>query len=592
MNKEAIERDGLKTVNDLLHKLNGWPVLEGITWNESGFEWKDVMYKFRKLGLSYDQLFDVYVGVNVLNTSRLIIKIDQSYLGLNREYLVKGLDNKIVQAYYDYLVDLAVIFGADKLTAEKEIRDALEFEINLAKMGLLKENRRNITALTNPMTIEEMQERFPSIPWQKYLGNLANDPNLELTPSTVTNVAVPDYLVKLEKLLKATPKRVQANYLLYRILIDLVTYLTQELRDRELQYSKVVDGISEHKPRWRKCVKIASQRLQFASGGLYVRRYFSENAKKAAEELVASLKKTFIEMLKRVDWMDEKTRREAIEKAEVMNAHVAYAQELLDDTKLTKYYSKLNSTADTFMEFAMAVRNFLDDVDFEELPRPYNRSDWSHRSFIGSVDAYYNILENSLELPAGILQSPFFSIDRPNYMNYGSIGYVIGHEITHGFDDEGSQHDKRGSARNWWAEDTKRSFNQKAQCIIDQYGNYTAPEVNKHLNGVATLGENIADNGGVKESYLAYEEWVKVNGEESRLPNLKYSPKQLFWISIANFWCKKIKTEALEQIIVTNVHAPPNFRILGSLSNSELFSTDFGCPVGSKMNPVHKCQVW
>ncbi|KAF2893714.1 hypothetical protein ILUMI_12458, partial [Ignelater luminosus] len=518
--------------------------------------------------------------------------IDQATPSLSREILMQGFDNEMVKAYYSFLVDLAVIFGANKSTAEKEMKDALDFETNLTKIGLSKEERLDVTSTTNLMTVAEMQQKFPGIPWQKFLENLGNDPTLKILPSTVVNVVVPDYLVKLQQLIAKTPKRVQANFILYQSLLSSVTYLTQELRDRELQFSKVERGISEHKPRWKECTELVSKNLRFAAGGLYVRRYFSEKSKKLVEELVANLNETFLEMVKQVGWMDENTKREALGKAAAMGTYVGYQQELTDDEKLTNYYSKLNTTADSFLEVGMAVRKFSEDNNFEELQQPFNSSMWINRGFVASVDAYYSMLENSLQLPAGILQSPFFSADRPSYLNYGSIGFAIGHEITHGFDDEGRQYSKDGSAKDWWAENTKQAFIEKAQCIIDQYGNFTVPEVNKNLNGVITLGENIADNGGIREAYLAYEKFVENHGEELRLPNLKYSSRQLFWISAANLWCNKMKPEYLEQHILTNVHAPGKFRVLGPLRNCEFFSKDFKCPVGSKMNPVHKCQVW
>ncbi|KAF2893715.1 hypothetical protein ILUMI_12459, partial [Ignelater luminosus] len=516
--------------------------------------------------------------------------IDQTIPPLGRENLLEGMDNEVVKAYYSYLVDLAVIFGANKSSAEKEMKDALDFEIDLTKIGLSKEERLNVPA--NLMTIEEMQEKFSKIPWKEFLDNLGDNPTLEIFPSTDVIVAFSDYPVKLQQLIEKTPKRIQANFLLYQSLLNSVPYLTQELRNRELQFSKVKTGITEHKPRWKKCTELVSKNLKFSAGALYVRRYFSDNAKKIVEKLVADLKETFIEMIKEVDWMDKNTKKEALDKAAAMGAYVAYQPELIDDEKLSNYYSQLNTTADSFLEISMAVRRFLEDTNFEELQQPFISSFWIHRTFVASVNAVYRNFQNSLELSAGILQSPFFSVDRPNYMNYGSIGFVIGHEITHGFDDKGRRYSKDGSAKNWWEEKTKQVFIEKAQCIIDQYGNFTAPEVNRNLNGVTTLRENIADNGGIREAYLAYEKWVKINGEEPRLPNLKYSPKQLFWISAANSWCTTMKPETLEQQILTNLHAPAKFRILGTLRNSELFSKDFECPVGSKMNPVHKCRVW
>ncbi|KAF2902340.1 hypothetical protein ILUMI_03845 [Ignelater luminosus] len=528
----------------------------------------------------------------LLRRSIVLLQVDQASLGLDREYLIQGMKNEVVKAYYNYLVDLAIMFGADRSTAEKEITDALDFEIALAEISLTREERRNVTALTNPMPVAEIQTRYPSIPWQEFFNNLADVPEVTVCPQDMADVGVLDYLTKLEKLLEKTPKRVQANYLLYRTLTGIVTYLTKEVRDRELKYKEVSEGISEHTPRWRECTELVATKLNLAADALYVRRYFNEDAKRNAEDLVTNLRKTFIEMLKQVDWMDGNTKKKALEKALAIESHVAYPQELLDDNKLNEYYSKLNPTTDNFLDYYLAIERFTNDVYFRELPLPVNKTDWTHHSYVTTVNAYYSTVENSIQLPAGILQSPLFSADRPNYMNYGSIGFAIGHEITHGFDDVGRQYDKDGSLNDWWAEKTKEAFVEKAQCIIDQYGNFTAPEVNMNLNGATTQGENIADNGGVKEAYLAYNSWAKRNGDESRLPGLQYTPRQLFWISTANLWCATQKTEFLQLQVLTDAHSPPNFRVLGPLRNTEYFSRDFKCPVGSNMNPVHKCQVW
>ena len=177
-------------------------------------------------------------------------------------------------------------------------------------------------------------------------------------------------------------------------------------------------------------------------------------------------------------------------------------------------------------------------------------------------------------------------------MNYGSLGFIVGHEITHGFDDEGRQFDKNGNLVDWWQSETHQKFVDRAQCIIDQYGNYTDPEVNLHLNGINTQGENIADNGGLKQSYKAYMEWTKKNGEESKLPGIELSANQMFWVSAAQSWCTKVRPESLKVKITTYNHAPGHFRVLGTISNRPEFATDFKCPEGSPMNPVKKCEVW
>ena len=194
--------------------------------------------------------------------------------------------------------------------------------------------------------------------------------------------------------------------------------------------------------------------------------------------------------------------------------------------------------------------------------------------------------------PAGILQGQFFSANRPLFMNYGAIGSIIGHEITHGFDDTGNQFDENGNLVDWWEPKTAEAFKEKAKCIIDQYGNYSEQTTGLNLNGINTQGENIADNGGFKIAYRAYQKQTKVTGVEKKLPGLNYSANQLFWISAAQTWCEVNRPEEMKNEILTDVHSPKSFRILGSFANLKDFSADFKCRKSSKMNPEKKCEVW
>ncbi|CAH1183162.1 unnamed protein product [Phaedon cochleariae] len=591
MNKTMIEKDGLDTINVILKDLGGWPVLEGEKWSEGEFDWRRSVYKFRRVGYSVDYFMDFSVGVDVKNSTKRIIDIDQASLGLRREFLTKGLDDKIVKAYYDYMVDLAVLFGADRDRAVRELRESLEFEIKLANISLPSEKRRNATALYNPMTMGELQKNFPSIPWLEYMNNLLA-PDTRVESDEVIVVSVPNYIKAFEALIARTPKRVQSNYIMWRAAASSVSYLTEALRKRQLDYTTIVTGRTEREARWKECIDISAGSLSIAAGALYVRKYFHEDAKQNALEMVADIRTEFEDILKEVDWMDEETRRNALDKAKSMETHIAYPDELLDDKKLEEFYDGLELDENLYMRSILNLTLFGTRFSFRRLRQPVNKTDWITHGRPAVVNAFYSSIENSIQFPAGILQGVFFNNDRPRYMNYGAIGFVIGHEITHGFDDQGRQFDKNGNLVDWWQEETKKAFVEKAQCIIDQYGNYSVPELKLNLNGVNTQGENIADNGGLKEAYLAYQKWVKRFGEEPKLPGMKYTPNQMFWISAANTWCSKYRPESLKLRILTGYHSPGQFRVQGPMANSDYFYKDFNCPAGTKMNPVHKCRVW
>ncbi|XP_048488609.1 neprilysin-2 isoform X1 [Plutella xylostella] len=592
MNRTAIEARGTKPLLEMLRRLGGWPVLDEDKWDEQGFNWKDSVYRFREAGYSVDYFLDFSISVDVKNSTKRIIDLDQASLGLSREYLNRGFSDKLVQAYYSYMVDIAQLLGADKTRAETELKESLQFEMLLANISLPLEKRRNATLLYNPMTIAELQRKFPSIPWLEYINQLLA-PHLTVGLDEVAIVNVPQYITDLEKLLRTTPKRVQANYVMWRVAGASVSYLTEELRRRQLAYVTALSGKTERESRWKECADTTSVSMSIAVGALYIRKYFNEDSKANALEMVNDIRQQFRKTLEEVEWMDEQTRSAALHKADSMASHIAYPSEMLDDNKLTEFYSGLEMSSDKLMESVLNLTLFGTEYLFSKLREPVNKSDWVSHGRPAIVNAFYSSIENSIQFPAGILQGAFFSANRPAYMNYGAIGFVIGHEITHGFDDQGRQFDKNGNLVDWWQEVTKLKYLEKAKCIIDQYSNYTVKEVGLKLNGVNTQGENIADNGGIKEAYFAYQAWTQRHGQEPRLPGLeKYSPKQLFWLSAANTWCSVYRNEAIKLRITTGFHAPGRFRVVGPMSNMEEFASDFHCPLGSPMNPPHKCKVW
>ncbi|XP_014207883.1 neprilysin-2 [Copidosoma floridanum] len=591
MNKTQIEEQGLDPLHRNLKELGGWPVLMKESWVDADWNWKESVYKLRKMGYSIDYFIDFSISSDLKNSTKRTIDLDQAALGISREYLSRGMSDRIVKAYYDYMVDIAQILGADGDYAAEQLKESLEFEIKLANISLPSEKRRNATALYNAMTIAELSKRFPSIPWIEYFNTILA-PTTSVTEDEVVVVDVPSFITELEKLLVQTPKRVLANYVMWRVAGSSVSYLNDEIRKRQLAYSTIVSGKTEREPRWKECVNSVTSGFSISVGALYVRKYFNEDAKKTAIEMVSDIRNEFIKILHTIDWMDNKTKEAALDKAKSMTTHIAYPDELLDDKKLEKFYEKLEISPGSYLKNALNLTLFGTEYAFEILRKPVNKSEWISHGRPAIVNAFYSSIENSIQFPAGILQGAFFSNDRPKYMNYGAIGFVMGHEITHGFDDQGRQFDKEGNLVEWWEEETKNKYLKKAECIIHQYGNYTASEVELSLNGITTQGENIADNGGIKEAYLAYNEWVRRNGPEKQLPGLKYNGQQMFWLSAANTWCSKYRPETLKLRITTGVHSPGEFRVLGPMSNMPEFAKDFNCPLSTKMNPKDKCAVW
>merc|ERR1719341_196623 len=337
---------------------------------------------------------------------------------------------------------------------------------------------------------------------------------------------------------------------------------------------------------------IVSGSLSHAVGKLYAEKFFKKEAKVAADGMVSYIRAEFDKILRTVDWMDDETRVRAINKSLAITPHIAYPEELLNEAKLEELYAGLHITDGELLSNMRNLTVFGTNYSFKRLRERVNKKDWKNHGAAAVVNAFYSPLENSIQFPAGILQGTFFDAERPKYLNFGGIGYVIGHEITHGFDDTGRQFDAVGDLRDWWEKETMDKFVKKTECIIYQYGNYTAPEVGLNLNGINTQGENIADNGGIKEAYYAYNQWTKDNGEELGLPALQYTNRQLFWLSAANVWCGKYRPETLKLRILTGAHSPAPFRVNGPFSNLPEFSKDWNCPINSTMNPIKKCSVW
>ncbi|KAM7362049.1 M13 family metallopeptidase neprilysin 2 isoform 2-T2 [Cochliomyia hominivorax] len=592
MNKTLIETLGPKPIQQIAEKLGGWPVIVGDTWDsDNTWTWQETVKKFRRLGFSMDYVVDFSIGVDLKNSTKRIIDLDQSSIGLSREYLVKGFNETLVSAYYDYMVDMAVLFGGDKETAKQELRESLQFEMDLANISWPNEKRRNSNDLYNLRTIKQLQETYPYVQWLDYINALLPE-GLKVTEDEVINLSVPSFFEDLGKLLERTNKRAIANYMMWRIHAFSVAFLSEEFRKRQLQYATALSGRQEQEARWKECVDIASGSLAISVGSLYVRKHFKQDSKAIALEMVNNIRNVFSQILDEVPWMDEMTKMEAKKKLHSMTTHIGYPDEMLDNEKLEEYYRKLDIDPYKYFESFLKMNVFGTDYSFNKLRLPVNKTDWIRHARPAVVNAFYSSIENSIQFPAGILQGHFFNGHRPKYMNYGAIGYVIGHEITHGFDDQGRQFDVDGNLIDWWQPDTQKAYLEKAKCIIEQYGNYTDRQTGLNLNGINTQGENIADNGGIKESYLAYKQWVALNGEEPKLPGLDYTPQQMFWISAAQTWCAKYRKETLKMRITTGVHSPNEFRVLGSLSNMKDFSRDFQCPEGTPMNPMQKCEVW
>ncbi|KAM7311889.1 neprilysin-2-like [Ixodes scapularis] len=498
-NTSLIDSYAEEPLQKVLKVLGGWPVVEGPGWNASKFHWLNALIQYRNFGYSHNILLDLHVTLDPRNNTRYIIVLDEASLGLpDRTYFLKGLNDSVVAAYLKLMTEAAQLLGANQKAAETELREALQFEIALANYSLPREERRNMSKLYNKMPLNGLKKLAPQIDWDRYFNSLLVD---KVTPDEPIIVVVPKFVQQFESLILRTPARTVANYMVWWVVLQSYATLGKPWRERLQEFGSVLTGETREMARWEQCMGSLTGYLGIALSSLYVRHFFQEESKGAALDMVNFIMKEFMSILEDINWMDEQTRQRARAKALAIQPYIGYPEELLKDALVEEHYSNVTLQPDTYFQNVMRLRKWYTDYGYGHLRKPHIKGEWKRFAQVAVVDAYYSDVENCIRLPAGILQGVFFSKDRPSYLNYGAIGSIIGHEITHGFDDEGRQFDKDGNNLNWWEPETDLKFRQRAQCIVEQYGNYTVAEGTLNINGVNTQGENIADNGGIKEAF-------------------------------------------------------------------------------------------
>lgn len=592
INETLINERGLEPAFNLLNELGGWPVTEREPkWSEDSFNLIDLMIKLRFYNNKI--LVDQWVSADDKNSEVNIIQIDQPELGMpSREYYLKGVDDPIVQMYHRFAVNVAVMFGANKTIAETEMKDMVHLEVELANITISQDQRRDSELLYNKMNISKLQNTIPGFDWLRYLQLVFQPVNKTISISEEVVVYAPEYLANMINIVNRTSKRTLTNYLVWRIMMNRITNLPEMYRNVQKEYQKTMYGSEQELSRWRDCVSYVIENIGNAVGRMFVEEHFDEDAKEIALDMIHGIRAAFGELLEHAEWMDDPTRKVAKEKADAIAEKIGYPSYILNDTALDDAYKTVDFHPDTYFENVLDNLKSVAINNLDILREPVDRTRWSTTPVV--VNAFYSSTKNQIMFPAGILQPPFYGKGYPKSLNYGGIGMVIGHEITHGFDDRGRQFDKNGNLKQWWDTEVISRFKQQAQCIIDQYSNFTVEPVNMNLNGLQTQGENIADNGGLKQAYRAYTNWLKTQTEEEpRLPGLTHlSDHHLFFLNFAQVWCGTMRPEASVNRIRTGLHSPGKFRVIGTLQNSEDFAKVFQCPKNSYMNPQNKCQIW
>uniref|UniRef100_A0A672U093 Phosphate regulating endopeptidase X-linked n=1 Tax=Strigops habroptila TaxID=2489341 RepID=A0A672U093_STRHB len=560
MNENKIEKADMKPLLSILrHSPFRWPVLESNIgpeglWSERRFSLVQALATLR--GQYSNSVFiRLYVAADDKISNRYILKLDQASLSLaSREDYLENTTEAKSECLYSIMIDVILnatitLDGFDWLGYIKKVIDT---------------------------------RLYPEL---KDIG-----------PSENVIVRVPQYFKDLFRILENERKKTLANYLVWRMVYSRLFNLSRRFQYRWLEFARVIHGTTTLLPQWDKCVDLVENALPYVVGKMFVNAHFQEDKKEMMEELTEGIRWAFIDMLeKENDWMDSETKKKAYEKAKAVMAKVGYPQFIMNDTYINEDIKTLKFTESDYFGNVLQTRKYAAQSDFYWLRKEVPKTEWFTSPT--TVNAFYSASTNQIRFPAGELQKPFFwGTEYPRSLSYGAIGVIVGHEFTHGFDNNGRKYDKNGNLDPWWTTDSEEKFKEKTKCMINQYSNYYWKRAGLHVKGKRTLAENIADNGGLREAFRAYRRWIteKRGGEEEPLlPGLDFTHNQLFFLSYAHVRCNSFRPESAREQIYVGAHSPPQFRVIGAMSNFEEFRKAFNCPTNMTMNRgAESCRLW
>ncbi|KAG7209982.1 hypothetical protein KM043_011568 [Ampulex compressa] len=589
---ETIEALGAKPMLELLDNIGGWNISG--KFNIKTWSLQNSMHVLQNV-YNMGGLFSWAVNEDDRNSSRHIIQIDQGGLTLPTadNYLNVTEHAKVLSAYLEYMTKIGVLLGGEENSTRKQMQDVINFETRLAEITTPPEERRDEEKLYNLMSLSDLQRRASFISWVDYFQNATRSVSKKINGKTMIVNFAPEYFTKLSNLVAeyhqtTEDKIVLNNYLVWQTVRSLTACLSKPFRDAYKGLRKALIGSEGREEQWRYCVSDANNVMGFAIGAMFVREVFHGKSKPMAEEMIDQVRKAFTKNLKNLDWMDAETRKAAEEKANAITDMIGFPNFILNPNELDDRYGDLAIKQYEYFQNNIRVNKYNLRKNLEKLDQPVNKTTWIMTP--PTVNAYYTPTKNQIVFPAGILQSPFYDMDNPNSLNFGGMGVVMGHELTHAFDDQGREYDLHGNLNQWWNDATIDRFKNRTECFVEQYGAFEIE--GRHVNGRQTLGENIADNGGLKAAYHAYLTTSKSYRDQLPLPGLNLTHRQLFFLNFAQVWCSAQTTEAIGLQIEKDSHCPPKYRVIGPLSNLPEFAAEFNCPIGSRMNPVHKCEVW
>ena len=514
------------------------------------------------------------------DSTKQIASTGQGGLSLpDRDYYLE--DNprmtKIRSEYHDYVVQMFKLIGDSPEKAEAEAKSVIDIETALAKGSLPRVDLRNPDNVYHIMKVTDLSTLAPDFDWTTYIKGL-DAPHFD-----TLNVGMPGYLKAFNQVLSDESLDSIKSYLRFHAVNSFAPWLSNDFSDASFNFfQKTLQGQVEQTARWKRCTSLTDRAMGEAVGQDWVKENFPPSAKENMEKLVAALKKALAEDIQQLPWMSEETKKQAEVKLADFRQKIGYPENWRD-------YSKLEVKRDDLVGNLRRSAAFEWDWEIGHLGKPVDEKEWGMTP--PTVNAYYDPPMNDINFPAGILQPPFFDNSKDPAVNFGAIGVVIGHEMTHGFDDEGSKYDGQGNVKNWWTPSDEKAFDTRTDCEVKEYSGFE-PVPGVHLNGKLTLGENTADNGGIR---IAYQALMSTLADEHKSAAAKidgYTASQRFFISFAQVWCEN-RTDQVQQVRAkTDPHSPGRFRVNGVVQNFDEFGKAFGCHKGQPMMPEDACRVW
>ena len=576
MDEEGIEEKGSAPLDDDLARIDAMTSVDDLA---------GILAHLHASGVSVSPssprtptvFFSFESGQDFKDATSVIGAIDQGGLGLpDRDYYIKE-DEKSVEVrgkYRDHLRRVFELIGDTPERAEDEAAAVIEMETSLARASQDLVTRRDPQKIYHPMTLDEMKRLAPSFGWDRYLEMV------EAPPIPSLNVIAPEFLEGMQGLIENAPVEQFKSYLRWHLVRATSSLLSSPFVDAGFDfYGRTLGGAKELRARWKRCVRLTDSNLGEALGKPYVELTLGAEGKQRTLQMVRALERALEEDIEGLEWMTAETKKRALEKLHKIENMIGYPDEWRD-------YGSVGVRRDDLVGNVRRSRAFEFDRWLDKIGKPVDPDEWYMSP--PTVNAYYNPQMNNINFPAGILQPPFYDNSMDDAVNFGGIGMVIGHELTHGFDDMGRQFDADGNLSGWWTEEDDKRFTERAECFVEQYSNYTAVDDLK-LNGRLTLGENVADNGGLRIALMALLDTI---GDAPVEPIDGFTPAQRLFLGNAQVWCANVSDEAARLRAQTDPHSLYRFRVNGVVSNMPEFREAFTCEEGDAMVREDVCRVW